>query len=172
MGDLPLFILAGVIVIATVVMLLSRNTITSALSLLVVFFSLACIYALIGAHFVAAMQLIVYAGAIIVLFLFTIMLLNPSTTDKEIHWKSGWPVLGAGVSVALALLLTKAFTTSSGQLTLSGEWTPEKIQEAGGNVVVLSNALFTKYYLPFEIVSVLLLLAIAGAVVLAKRKWD
>jgi NADH-quinone oxidoreductase subunit J len=147
-----------------------RSPVASALWLVQTLFSLAAIFVLLDAQFIAALQVMVYAGAIMVLFLFVIMLLNlgrESATDMR-----GW----AGRLVALALglvLVTELWvlvgSPVSGQIQLPAG-TLNRVAQEQGVVGVISDSLFRTYLVPFEVTSILLLAAIVGAVVLAKRR--
>jgi len=150
----------------------SRNPISSAFALVMVFFSFAGIYALLDAHLIAALQVLVYAGAIMVLFVFVIMLLNadaPSFDFGRAH---------AGLrfaAIAGTAMLFTAFVWSFKHTPLGkgvGNLSPENIESYGGNTQVLAQLLFSKYLLPFELTSALLLAGIVGAVSIAKRKLD
>ncbi|MCX5894674.1 MAG: NADH-quinone oxidoreductase subunit J [Proteobacteria bacterium] len=161
-----LFWICGVVsIVFAVMMILKRNPVHSALCLIVVFLCLAVSYLLLGAEFLAAVQVIVYAGAIMVLFLFVIMLLN---LDDEVH-SLGKPrtalitgsIIGSGL-ILLFLLTGGVFKA------LSGMRGAEKA--AAGNTQAVAELLFTKYLLPFEVTSILLLAAIIGALVLAGKE--
>ncbi len=174
MGEIVLIFFAVVCAVASLSTVLCKRTISNALSLLVVLFSLACIYAMVGAHFVAGMQLIVYAGAVMVLFIFTIMLLNPALMQvkKEISWKHPLSIFSIAVVVLSATLLSYSFLQFPEVSFPENGLTPEAIAASGGNVHTISSALFTKYFIPFDTLSILLLVAMVGAIVLAKRKVD
>jgi len=160
---LVLFILFGALCAGGAISLLvRRKTIDSALSLIVVMGSLAMIYLLLGAEFVAAIQLIVYAGAIMVLFVFVIMLLNAgaeeSSKTSAVAKYIGIPGLLAGGILTIVVLLR--FTPAAQKVSIGQFYGPA--DQVGW-------LLFTKYLLPFEVTSVLVLIAILGAVVLARR---
>ena len=162
MFHLVLFSVFGVICVAGAVnLLLQRHPINSALSLVVVMGSLAVEYLLLGAEFVAAVQVIVYAGAIMVLFVFVIMLLNAGeeerTSGSRVAWLLGIPAMLAGaVILCWALLLhSNAGEASIGALP--------------GHPKEIAQLLFHEFLLPFEVTSILVLIAIMGAVVLAAR---
>ncbi len=168
---LTFFWIFGVIAMASALLCITRkNPIASALWLVVTLFALAALFVLLDAQFIAVLQVLVYAGAIMVLFLFVIMLLNlgrPGPSDLK-------GPLGLGVAVVLgaALLfllqpLTK--TTLPSTITLP-PGSVQALQQQQGIVGSVANPLFNTYLVPFEIASVLLLAAIVGAVVLAKRK--
>ena len=167
MLHLILFSVFGIVCIAGAVnLLVQRHPINSALSLVVVMGSLAVEYLLLGAEFVAAVQVIVYAGAIMVLFVFVIMLLNAGeeehTRGSKVAWLLGVPGLLAGaVILCWALLRTQVTSVALGV-------TPEA-SKAFGNAADISQLLFHEFLLPFEVTSVLVLIAIMGAVVLAAR---
>ena len=161
---------SAVAVIAGFLCITRKSPIASALWLIVTLFSLAGIFVILDAHFIAAVQVLVYAGAIMVLFLFVIMLLNlgkDTATDLPGWMGHGW-MLGLGVVLALELwAVTKIVPSREIQLpagTLSG------LTESQGAVGMIATLLFRDYLIPFEITSVLLLAAIIGAVVLAKRR--
>ena len=160
-----LFIVFGIICVAGAVnLLVQRHPISSALSLVVVMASLALIYLLLGAEFVAAIQLIVYAGAIMVLFVFVIMLLNAGAEERT---RGSHIALFIGVPGVIVLAGTVAWMLvhSSGQLG-SVSISPSDFGETHS----IARLLFRDFLLPFEVTSVLILIAIMGAVVLGKRE--
>jgi len=167
MLHLILFSVFGIICVAGAVNLLAqRHPINSALSLVVVMGSLAVEYLLLGAEFVAAVQVIVYAGAIMVLFVFVIMLLNAGeeeqTRGSQVAWLLGIPgMLAVTVIVCWAVLHTMADKVS---LNVTPGAT-----KAFGNAPDIARLLFHEFLLPFEVTSILVLIAIMGAVVLAAR---
>lgn len=160
-----LFIIFGVICVAGAINLLAqRHPINSALSLVVVMSSLALIYLLLGAEFVAAIQVIVYAGAIMVLFVFVIMLLNAGTEERT---RGSRIALLMGVPGVIALACVVGWImvnqrTELGKVVIS----PTNF----GNTQAIAQLLFKDFLLPFEITSVLILIAIMGAVVLGKKE--
>jgi NADH-quinone oxidoreductase subunit J len=148
---------------------LSRNPVHAALSLVGTLFGIAVLFVAQGAHFLAAVQVIVYAGAIVVLFLFVIMLLGVDKAEaletEPIGGQRPAAIAVAGVSlVLLALLGVRASQVSQGAKSVSGTLTGE-----GSNIASLGRALFTDYVFAFELTSVLLVIAVVGAVVLARR---
>ena len=172
MLHLILFLFFAAICIAGAVNLLAqRHPIDSALSLVVVMASLAAEYLLLGAEFVAAVQVIVYAGAIMVLFVFVIMLLNAGveerTTGSRVAIMLGIPgVVIGGVLVAWVLL----HRTNAGTVPIGAQFGgTETLQKAFGDPRTIAQLLFHDFLLPFEITSVLIMIAILGAVVLASR---
>ncbi len=159
---LILFVLfAGLCLAGAINLLLQSHPINSALSLIVVMTSLAVLYLLLGAEFLAAAQVIVYAGAIMVLFTFVVMLLNAGQEERTLGSRAartvGFPAVAAILGV-LATIVLKA--QGLGTASLSDGITPTE---------QLSAELFTKLLLPFEVTSVLILIAILGAVALARR---
>jgi len=166
--ELALFIIFGAVAVAGALnLLLQRHPINSALSLVVVMMSLAVLYWSLGAEFLAAAQVIVYSGAIMVLFVFVIMLLNAGeeerTTGSRMAYIAGFP--GAA---AIFCLLTFVFLKERRALGTStlGQY----LNGAVSNIEEISTVLFTKLLLPFEVTSVLILVAILGAVVLARKE--
>ena len=162
--ELILFVLfAGAAIAGAISLIVQRHPIHSALSLVVVMVALAALYLLLGAEFVAAVQVIVYAGAIMVLFVFVIMLLNAGEEERTNLSKMARYV---GVPVACLLGLVIVWRLAQGVQSLG---TADAARQAV-NTRELSLLLFRDYVLPFELTSVLILIAILGAVVLAKRE--
>ena len=167
-------ILAIVVALLAALTVFSRSPISSAFSLVMMMVALAGIYGVSGAHFIAALQAIVYAGAIMVLFVFSIMLLNMNDEHNEIRfrsWKTVCACLGAaGILAGLSYVFVQWSREAHGPTP--GIMTLEQIRSIGGNVVAVSGAMFSQAYVQFEFISLLLLVAIASALVLAKRKVD
>jgi len=160
---------AGLAIACAGLVVLKKNPVASAFSLVVVFFAFAGIYALLDAHLIAALQVLVYAGAIMVLFIFVIMLLNADVPTFDLGRAHMGVRVAAGVlSVAMLCVFVWAFKNSTPLAPIS-DFTPENIDTAGGNTKVISELMFSSYILPFELTSVLLLGAIVGAVAIAKR---
>ncbi len=162
-----LFILfGGMAVGCAVAVVAQRNPLYSAISLVGVFISLACLYMTLAAPFIAAVQIIVYAGAIMVLVVFVIMLLN---VEEEAHRPLRLRYL-VPIAVALAAIL---IAEAAFILTLRGG--PERVDTTGvpasdvGLTASIGTGLFTEYLLPFEVTSVLILMALVGAITLARR---
>lgn len=174
-------VLAVVAVAAGIAMITARNSVHSALFLVVNFFCLAILYLTLNAEFLAALQIVVYAGAIMVLFLFVITLLNPGNEETTDRLPSQRPF---ALALSLALLVEVALLLRSGVVRAAlGAFPPtrpfaEQVNQAArgteplGNTQAIGLELFTSYLLPFEITSVLLLLAVIGAIVLAKRQLN
>ena len=159
-------IFATVAIICAISMVLQRHPVSSALSLIGVMGSLAILYLLLGAPFIAAAQLIVYAGAIMVLFVFVIMLLNAGAEPKPI--RQSFLARALGVPLGVALLGILGFLI---QKTVPPDSVMVRFADAKvGSAQDVGRALFTQYLLPFEVTSVLVLIAILGAVVLARKE--
>ena len=161
-------ILAAGAVVTALLVILQLNPMASAIFLILTFFCLAGIYLLLSAPFLAVIQVLVYAGAIMVLFLFVIMLLNLEKEQKFIPRVRLQKVFGVFFGLVLLFQIGAVFHS----LFLTGEkglFPPDKVA-ALGNTEVVARLLFTDFLLPFEITSVLLLVAIIGAVILAKRE--
>ena len=157
---------AALLVITSLMVILHRNPVTSALFLVLAFCSLAGIYLLLHAEFLAMVQIVVYAGAIMVLFLFVIMYLNlqhdvESGVQIALRRGIGW-LAGAGLLLAGATLLGRGLA-----LGPAAEVSPD---QASGNVAAIGKVLYSRYLFPFEITSVLLLVAMVGVIVIARGR--
>jgi NADH-quinone oxidoreductase subunit J len=163
------FILAALLIASALSVILQPSPIRSALSLVVTLFLLAVTFLLLDAQLIAALQVIVYAGAIVVLFLFVIMLLN---LQEEPRAMAVFGTQCAAVLLgSLFLLAVVRFALVPMQPTAAAAAGMAAAVPPGfGNVATLASLLFTRYLLAFEITSVLLLVAVIGAVVLAKRR--
>jgi NADH-quinone oxidoreductase subunit J len=162
--DLLIFFgLAAVAVWSAVCMLISRNAVYSALFLVLNFLTVAVFFLLLQAAFIALMQVTVYAGAIMVLFLFVIMLLGAERleTRPSLAWQ-------APVSVALTVLLLGLIALALSQAP--GLAASPPLTEGFGSPTAVGGVLFGAYVLPFEVTSILLLVAMVGAIVLTRRK--
>jgi NADH-quinone oxidoreductase subunit J len=157
------FVLAALAVLGAVSLILQRHPIHSALSLIVVMVALAGLYLLMGAEFVAAVQIIVYGGAIMVLFVFVIMLLNAGEEERTNFSKLA-TYAGIPLAVATAGLIAAAIVRSSAGLSSAGP------NGALTSTKKLSMLLFREFVYPFELTSFLILVAILGAIVLAQRE--
>ena len=167
--EMVLFVVLGAIAVAAALgVIFARKPIYSALSLLINFCSLAGLYLLLNAQLLAAVQIIAYAGAIVVLFLFATMLLGGG--GETANLKSQITKNYLAIALAFVLLVEVGYVVVSGTLTgTQGIDTPEATASVG-NVQAIGQLLFTDYLLPFELAAVLLLIGIVGAVVLAKKK--
>jgi NADH-quinone oxidoreductase subunit J len=177
-------VVAAVAIAAAVMVVLQRNAMYSALFLVLNFFCLAVFYVLLGAYFLAVVQVAVYAGAIMVLMLFVIMLLNvayPEPADRRLGILRPMGILAA-VVLLVELVAVVASSVATGGAAASGPpavpATPTAVATvtttAGaaqvGHTQLLASELFTRFLLPFEVTSILLLGAILGAAVLARKR--
>ena len=172
--DTVLFIVfATVAVVCAFNLVFQKHPISSALSLIGVMGSLAVLYLLLGAEFIAMAQVIVYGGAVMVLFVFVIMLLNAGSEKASSKaWFAqiaGIPLL-AGLVFVLGYLIFRALPPM--RAVVFGSWAGSTVEQAGGTAEQIGRVLFTEYLLPFEVISVLILIAILGAVVLAQKEID
>ena len=162
------YLFAVVAVSASLLVIAQRNPIYSVLLLIASFGALSGLYVLLDAPFIALIQIIIYAGAIMVLFLFVVMLLNAGHEETEYDERThpllreGPMRLGAVLAVAFAVELVWALTRGGGE---SGRFPGAAVSSVGA----LGRVLFTDYAFPFEVTSVLILVAMVGAVVLARR---
>jgi NADH-quinone oxidoreductase subunit J len=164
MSTLLFILFAGMAIGCAVSMVAQRNPLYSAISLIGVFISLACLYVTLAAPFIAAVQVIVYAGAIMVLVVFVIMLLNVEEEERSpLRLRSLVPV---AVGLAAVLFAEAAFIIFFVQASPA---TPTRNISDVGLTSSIGAGLFTTYILPFEITSILLLMAIVGAITLARR---
>src|SRR6266496_5335853 len=154
------YFLSAVTVISGVMVITRRNPVHSALALILALLGQAGLYLMLYAPFVAGVQIILYAGGIMVLFLFVIMLVNIERAQKEEQFNHQWHV-GIVASLALGILFLYVFKRGSSIFPVNPVSMPEP-----QNVQQIAMALFRQYLLPFEIASLLLLVAIVGAVVM------
>ena len=169
MFEMFFFILLAVATtITAILVIVQRNPVASAIYLIITFFCLAGIYLLLNAQFIAFIHIWVYAGAIMVLFLFVIMLLNLEKEKKLITphklLKFFGVLLGAVLLAQIGIVFHSVLLEGS-----KGNFPAEKVTLLG-NTQVVARLLFTDFLLPFEITSILLLVAIIGAIVLAKKQ--
>ncbi len=158
------YLLATLAIVSAIMVITRRNAVHSALSLIITLLSLAGMYLMLYAPFVAGVQIIVYAGGIMVLFLFVIMLVNLERAVKEEQFSKQWL---AGVAAALCLGVLFVIVYVKGQSLFHG--VPVSMPEHE-NTQGMGLMLYRDYLLPFEIASLLLLVAIIGAVVMAKKR--
>jgi NADH-quinone oxidoreductase subunit J len=166
METLFFLIITLVAIVSSILVITCKNPINSALSLIMTFFCLATYYVMLDAPFMAAVQVMVYAGAIMVLIVFTIMLLNirVDASIKQSH------KLLFGSVIGFFTLLNSLFILIKSHAALpTGPYSGEMIKKFG-HTELIGKEIFTNFLLPFEITSILLLVAIVGAVILAKKK--
>jgi NADH-quinone oxidoreductase subunit J len=162
-----LFILFGGLAVGCALAVVAqRNPLYSAVSLIGVFISLACLYVTLAAPFIAAVQVIVYAGAIMVLVTFVIMLLNvEEEVSRPVRLRYLIPV---AVGLAAVLIAETVFMLALRGPARAGDVFPPAVQDAG-TTLSIGRGLFTEYLLPFEVTSILILMAMVGAITLARR---
>lgn len=166
------YVFAGVAVLGALLVVVQRNPVYSVLALIASFFGLSGLYVLLEAPFVAVVQIIIYAGAIMVLFLFTVMLLNVPREDAA-EWDRAHPLyrpmavrIGGVLAVLMALELGWALSRTPGL----GSGMTER--PAVSSVAELGRVLFTDYMFAFEVTSILIIAAMVGAVILSKKKEE
>ncbi len=161
--------LAAVVVASAIGVVVFRNPVHSALALVNTIFHVAGLFVILGAGFLAAVQVIVYAGAIVVLFLFTLMMLNMRAlpTERVFH-RQALLAIPLAILVAVEAVFVGVGTPEINE-AFQGAFAPATISELGGSTQALATVLFTEYLLPFEVASVVLLVAAIGAIVLARR---
>ena len=162
---------AAVTVIGALLVVSQRNPVYSVLSLVGAFFGLSGLYVLLEAPFVAVVQIIIYAGAIMVLFLFVVMLLNVPREDAA-EWDRSHPLyrpgavrIGAALAAVMMVELAWAFSHTEGLRRAMGAEPP-----GASSVADLGRVLFTNYMFAFEVTSILIIIAMVGAVILAKKR--
>ncbi|MDT8443101.1 MAG: NADH-quinone oxidoreductase subunit J [Desulfuromonadales bacterium] len=160
------YLVALVAVVSGFLVIRCQSPVNSALGLVNTFFCLAIFYVMLHAPFMAAVQIMVYAGAIIVLILFVIMLLNLGTESRK-RYTNG--IVWSSIA-SLLILFNVIYFIKRGRVTGAEGDITNFMVESVGHTELIGTAMFTEFLLPFEIASVLLLVAIVGAVVLAKRE--
>jgi len=163
MSETAFFILAALTVISAAGVVIMRNAVHSAMSLVLTLFLVAVHYVALQAHLVAAFQIIVYAGAVMVLFLFVIMLLNLQAEEHPAVVTVS-KALGAAAAAALALLLGRAVWPTASTSAVA------QVGADFGTTRAVGRVLFTDNVVAFELTSLLLLVAVVGAIVLARRE--
>jgi NADH-quinone oxidoreductase subunit J len=158
------FYFALVIAAASILVVALRNPIYSTLALLIMFFHVAGLYVTLHAEFLAAVQIIVYAGAILVLYLFVVMLLN---LKQDVRYHHQWPIAAAvGLTLLIEAIVLTALRGWTTPVVATG--TETTVGEAG-NTEAIGDVLYTTYLFPFEVASLILLVAMIGAILLAKK---
>jgi NADH-quinone oxidoreductase subunit J len=170
--DILFYVFAAVAIGGAFGVVMARTPVGSLLFMVSALASLAGVYVLLEAHFIAAVQIIVYAGAIMVLFLFVIMLLNLGHRYRTDLRGGLFALLSFVLAGALAGILARHFSAQGAQLAVSasGAQAIDAALREHGAVGAIAQPLFTHYVVPFEITGILLLVAIVGALVLAKRR--
>jgi NADH-quinone oxidoreductase subunit J len=166
------YFFAGIAVISAMMMVSRRNPLASVLWLIGTFFALAAIYTLLGAFFIGIIQILVYAGAIMVLFLFVIMLLNLGNESVSDIRGATWKVMAAGSSLVMLALLVRLFAgdvAPIGPVPGPDVMAAQKLEH--GVVGAIGVVMFSTYAVHLQVAGLLLLVAVVGAVVLAKRTF-
>jgi NADH-quinone oxidoreductase subunit J len=164
--------LAALILGFAVLVISTRNTVHSVLYLVVNFLLVAMLYVMLGAEFLAAIQVLVYAGGIVVLYLFVVMLVNlkrpPEThQDPRRQTRLGLALAGAVLAELVAIIV---YSSTGESVPAASAGQAGMVEGVEGNVEQIGMLLYTNYLIPFEVASVLLLVAMIGAIVLAKRE--
>ncbi len=165
MNELIFGYFAAVILVSAVLMITRRNPIHSVLFMLLLFFHIAGVFVLLNAEFLAAVQLIVYAGAILILYLFVVMLLNVDRESASARANRHWPwaaVFGVLIAVEIMVLVLRGTFPAEASVAAQGG--------GGQGIQALGIALYQQYALPFEVASVVLLVGLVGAIMLAKKE--
>ena len=165
MSPFLFWVFALMMLVFGVAVIINRNPVASALSLVVSFLALAALFISLDAFFIGIIQVLVYAGAIMVLFLFIIMLLNIQIEERR---RINWIAAAGGVAVAVILLIQITFTIR--HFGPAREPFPPLANAAGNDVRNIGALLFSNYNMPFQIIGVLVLVATIGVVLLSKRE--
>jgi NADH-quinone oxidoreductase subunit J len=165
MSEIVFGYMAFAIVALSILVISMRNPVHSVLLMLVMFFHVAALYLFLNAEFIAAIQVILYSGGILVLFLFVVMMLNLREFMTEKRFVGAWPV-GLILTIALSILVFASIKSFiPGPL---GQYDTELIARQT-QTVAMGTALYTEYLFPFEVASLVLLVAVVGAITLAKK---
>lgn len=166
--QIAFFALSAVALISAIMVITRRNAIHSAIWLIITLFSVAGVFLMLHAEFLFAVQIILYVGGIMVLFLFVIMLVNLDLAAKQSQFSRQWLVAVLTALVLTAELVYGIFLDHRGFLFTP----PPPVAAATNNTQAIGVGLYQTYMLPVEIASLLLLVAMVGAVVMAKRKFE
>ena len=163
-NELIFMYFAAVILLSAILMITRRNPIHSVMFMLLLFFHIAGVFVLLNAEFLAAVQLIVYAGAILILYLFVVMLLNVDRESSAARANRYWRwMVGFGIVICTEIVLLISRGTFSADMG-------QTMQLAGSGVKELGGLLYRNYLVPFEAASIILLVGLVGAVMLAKKR--
>jgi len=159
------YYLAAVCVLCAVLTVTLKQPVYNVMALLTLFFHVAGLYVLLNAEFLAVVQIIVYAGAILVLYLFVLMLLNLKSEARHMHrqWPFAVLILGSVAAMLVGAVMAGGFGAPTGELTAA-------MSQQVGNTESIGLVLYTDYLLPFELASLVLLVAMVGAIVLTKKE--
>lgn len=162
MDHIFFFYFAGIIATTSLLVVALRNPVYSALALLIMFFHVAGLYVTLHAEFLAAVQIVVYAGAILVLYLFVVMLLNVKAEERYHNQLPVAGLLGVMLLTEVILLLIQSRSASAPSVAA------DPVTSAG-NTETIGEVLYSTYLFPFEVASLILLVAMIGAIILAKK---
>ncbi len=165
-------VLAFVAILAALVVISHRQPVYSALSLVVTMLCIAFLFLLLRSEFLWVIQITLYAGAVMVLFLFVIMLLDLRGEERPWRFPENRLQVSLGVLLALALLAELVVVVTAVRAPAARGSFPPEVVAARGNTQLLGQLLYTEYVFPFEVTSVILLVAIVGAIVMAKKRFE
>src|SRR6516225_3714588 len=168
LAQIAFLILGALALISAVLVITQRNPVRSVIWLIVTLFSVGGIYLMLHAEFLLAVQVILYVGGIMVLFLFVVMLVNLDVAVKQAQFRRRWQL---ALFTAVVLLAELVYGLMKGREGLSLTAAPA-VASSEGNTQAVGRALYQTYMLPVEIASILLLVAMVGAVIMAKRKLE
>ncbi|MEX2425970.1 MAG: NADH-quinone oxidoreductase subunit J [Thermomicrobiaceae bacterium] len=164
-------LLSGIAIVAAGAMIMMRNPVHSAIALVITFVNVAAIFVMLRAEFLAAVQIIVYTGAILVLFLFVLMLVNPDDLPEFHGARPLQQVFGFGLGIVLLAEIAAAILTRT-VVAEPGPWTEEGMAQAGGNIQAIGQVLYSGYVLPVQATALILLMATIGALFLGRPDED
>ena len=169
LSEVAFFILSAAALVSAILVIISRNAVHSVIWLIVTLFSVGGIYLMLEAEFLLAVQIIVYVGAIAVLFLFVVMLVNLDVAVSQAQFGRHWALGLLTVLVLLGELIYGLYQQKGRGFNLAPS---SQVLRAVGNTETVGRSLYQSYMLPVEIASLLLLVAMVGAVIMAKRKLE
>jgi NADH-quinone oxidoreductase subunit J len=164
-------LLSAIAIVSATAMILMRNPVHSAIALVLTFVNVAAIFVMLRAEFLAAVQIIVYTGAILVLLLFVLMLVNPDDLPEFHGARPMQRLFGFGLGIILLLEVGAAILTRT-VVAEPGPWTEQGIAQAGGNIQAIGQVLYSGYVLPIQLTALVLLMATIGALFLGRPDQD
>jgi NADH-quinone oxidoreductase subunit J len=164
-------LLAGVAIVAAAAMITMRNPVHSAIALVVTFVNVAAVFIMLRAEFLAVVQIIVYTGAVLVLILFVLMLVNQDDLPEFHGARPMQQVFGFGLGIVLLIEIGAAILTRT-VVAEPGPWTEEGVAQAGGHVQVIGQVLYSGYVMPIQATALVLLVATIGALFLGRPDED
>lgn len=168
MDTLLFYLFAAAAIASSIAVVVNKNPVGSILSLVLTLFTTSLLYILLSAHFIAIIQILVYAGAIMVLFMFTVMFLK--LREESLNFDAQNVPLKSGIVLSI-ILIVGIFMQTIALKSLPGKaLSSVNTSEAYGTVQSVGSSIFTTYVLPFELTSVLILVAIIGVIVISKRR--